>query len=377
MSIGYDAKRLFCNFTGLGNYSRTLLENLAAFYPEQVYHLYTTKITDHPKTNFFIENEAYQTHLSDTHLKAYWRSYAIVNQLKKDGIELYHGLSHEIPFGIKKSGIKSIVTIHDLIFKHYPTTYSFFDRQLYDLKFKYSCKNAHKIVAISENTKKDIIRFYNIEPAKIEVLYQSCNPVFYQTIDEITVNEVTNKYNLPTEYLLFVGSIIKRKNLEVIINAYEHLENDCKIPLVILGSGKSYKKEMLQLIKRKGFGNLIVWLNNVQNDEDLAAIYSKAMALIYPSLYEGFGLPVAEALLCKTPVITSNISSLPEAGGSSSLFVNPTNAIEVAGAISKVLKDEGLRKTMQQSGYDYALNTFGAKKLSSQLMEIYSNILEA
>lgn len=375
MNIGFDAKRLYTNFTGLGNYSRTLVKNLGIYFPENNYHLYTPHIKSNTETDVFLNNLQFKTHLADTSFKSYWRSFGITKQLEKHQIDIYHGLSHELPFNIKKSKVKSIVTIHDLIFKVYPTTYSLFDRKMYDLKFKKSCENADRIIAISQNTKKDVVDFYGIDPYKIDVIYQSCNPIYFNQIDEIAANNLIKELHLPSEYLLFVGSIERRKNLELIIRAYQHLSPSEQLPLVVIGNGKAYKNEMLKLIEQKKLTSKVIWLNKLSNNEHLQYIYHKATALIYPSFYEGFGLPVAEALLCKTPVITSNVSCLPESGGPHSLYVNPHKLEELAQAIKQVLHQSLLRETMKNEGYRYALKTFDAQTVTNQLMECYKKTI--
>lgn len=375
MNIGFDAKRLYSNFTGLGNYSRTLIKNLGLYFPENNYHLYTPKITPNIETDYFANNSQFKTHLADTSFKSYWRSFGITEQLQNHQIELFHGLSHELPFNIKKSKVKSIVTIHDLIFKVYPNTYSFFDRKMYDLKFKKSCENADRIIAISQNTKKDIVNFYNIDPLKIDVIYQSCNPIFFNPINEVEATNLIKNLNLPSDFLLFVGSIERRKNLELIIQAYQYLAPNNQLPLVIIGNGKAYKTEMLKLIEQKKLSNNVIWLHKLSSNQHLQYIYHKAAALIYPSLYEGFGLPVAEALLCKTPVITSTVSCLPEAGGPHSLYINPHQPKELANAIEQVLTQPSLVETMKTEGYHYASQTFSAKTVTNQLMECYKKTI--
>ncbi len=375
MKIGFDSKRLFCNFTGLGNYSRTLLKNLTKYYSDNEYHLYTPKITNNTDTAPFINDINYRTYQSGSINKSLWRSYSIVKQLQKDKIELYHGLSNELPFNINKSDIKSIVSIHDLIFKVYPETYPYFDRKMYDLKFRNSCKNADKIIAISESTKNDIIKLYKIEPDKIEVIYQACNPIYYEIDESKDAKPILQQYGIPNEYLLYVGSIERRKNLKTIINSYEHLPEDLRIPLVVIGKGNEYMIETKDLIKTKGLEKLIIWTNYFENNNHLKTLYQNAKAFIYPSLYEGFGLPVVEWLLSKTPVITSNTSSLPEAGGPDSLYINPNNAEELALAITKILIDEKFRNTMIEKGYQYAINKFSPAKLSEQMINLYHNTL--
>ena len=243
MKIGFDAKRLYCNFTGLGNYSRALVKNVQESFPGNDYHLYTPKIKEREETSFYKHHASFVTHVPDISLKAHWRSYGVGKQLKKDGIDLYHGLSNEIPFTLKKNGVKSIVTIHDLIFKVYPKTYSLIDRNIYDLKFKKSCQLADKVIAISNSTKQDIIKYYGIDADKIEVIYQTCNPIFY---NEATENDkVFKHYDIPSEYLLFVGSIETRKNLGLLLDAYQYLPVQERIPLVVIGGNRGYEKKFL------------------------------------------------------------------------------------------------------------------------------------
>ncbi|NJK83927.1 MAG: glycosyltransferase family 4 protein [Saprospiraceae bacterium] len=141
----------------------------------------------------------------------YWRTYGIKKNLLDAGIDIYHGLSHEIPVNLNKQKIKSVVTIHDLIFKHYPQQFPLLDRLLYDAKFKYACQNADAIVAISEHTKQDIIQFYNIDPQKITVIYQTCHDRFKRPMEEAELDAVAQEFHLPSEFMLYVGSIIPRK----------------------------------------------------------------------------------------------------------------------------------------------------------------------
>lgn len=376
MNLGFDSKRLFCNFTGLGNYSRTLLKNLSEFYPENKYFLYSPKVKNTPETSFFFNDKLYTTYTPKSIVKSYWRSFSIVKQLQKDKIELYHGLSNELPVNIHKSNIKSIVTIHDLIFKHYPNTYPAFDRKIYDLKFKTSCKNANRIIAISESTKKDIINFYGINPNKIDVVYQCCNPIYYNLQSPQAVEKIIKEYNLPEKYLLFVGSVEERKNLKVIIQAYQFLPENLKLPLIVVGKPRE-KNEVVSLIKSNKLEHLVIWKSNLRDNLHLQAFYQKATALIYPSLFEGFGLPVVEGLLSKTPVITSNTSSLPEAGGPNSFYINPTNPKEMANAIEQVLSNPDLRQEMIEKGHQYAIENFSASVVTKNMLDVYQKTIHS
>jgi len=374
MRIGYDAKRLFNNYTGLGNYSRSLLLGMACEYPENEYFLYSPRIQRNELTEAFLNPLGFHTYAPDVVFNAYWRSFALANQLKKDNISLYHGLSHEIPFGIKKSGIKSIVTIHDLIFKIYPETYSFADRLIYDKKFRYSCENADAIISISESTKNDLIRFYGIDPAKIDIIPPVCNPEYFTWKSEEYTRKVLETYSLPPEYILYAGSVTERKNLISAIKAYSLLDKDYRIPFVIAGSGGSYKNNVIAMVKRLGLQEYIHMTGNIHHTEELQALYRHAKVFIFPSLYEGYGLPVMEALLCKTPVITSSVSSMPEAGGPHSYYIDPLKPEEIARGIMLILGNSEYSKMMSEKGYEYAC-TFNSQAISRKLMKLYKRVL--
>ena len=302
--------------------------------------------------------------------KALWRSFGIKKNLIKDKIQLYHGLSFEIPFGIKKTKIKTVASIHDLIFLKYPELYPFIDRTIYDIKCRYAANNSDMITTISEASKKDIITFYNIEPDKIKVVYPSCAENFITPKGYEDLASLISKFNLPSSYLLYVGSVIRRKNLLQVVEAYQFLPDDLKIPLVIIGKADgAYKQNIIEYIRQNRLENHIIWLENVSNHE-LPAIYQKAKIFIYPSLYEGFGIPVLEALFSKIPVITSNTSSLPEAGGKYSSYIDPESPEEIASAISRILTDQNLANNMIVKGYEHALN-FTGEVIAKKMMDVY------
>jgi glycosyltransferase involved in cell wall biosynthesis len=375
MKIGFDAKRLFKNHTGLGNYSRTLLRNLALYYPEFQYTLYTTGVGESEETANFLDNPAFRIIEPTGSFKALWRSYGVAKQLSSDGIDLYHGLSHEIPLNISRSGVRSIVTIHDLIFKVYPHTYSYLDRQIYDFKIRNSCKQADHIVAISEHTKRDIVKYYGISPDKITVVYQSISPLFFEQTPTLGGRAELDKLDIPSEYFLYVGTVQERKCLDLIIRAYPLLRPEERLPLVVVGGRTSYEQKVNQSIEAAGISDKVIRFERLTDNKVLKSLYEHATALVYPSQYEGFGLPVAEAMLCKTPVITTTVSSLPEAGGPDSLLVPPDNVEELANAMQRVINDSALRKTMVENGDIYARKHFGAEAATRSMMAVYDKVL--
>ncbi len=383
MNIGFDAKRVYQNTTGLGHYSRTLVTSLAKYFPENDYYLFAPKITDTFNASSFKNiHPIVPSTFPSTTLKAAWRSNWVKKDLLKNNIDIYHGLSHEIPFGINKTNIKSVVTIHDLIFERYPQQYSKIDVQIYRRKFKYACSNTDKIIAISEQTKKDIIDFYKINESKIEVCYQSCNDIFRQEISDTEKTRVKKKYSLPDKFFLTVGSIIERKNLLTIVKALLQLKSHINIPLVVIGNGGVYKEIVKNYITKNNLQNDVIFLSekegikdvaSFKNSSDFPAIYQLATAMIYPSTFEGFGIPVLEALCSRLPVITSNISCLPEAGGDAALLIDPFSVNEMAAAMQKVFSNINFAAEMTTKGLIHA-EKFSQEKTATALMNVYKNL---
>ena len=365
MKIGFDAKRLFNNFTGLGNYSRTMIDILTEYVPQHQYLLYSPAVTKNHVTQPYLEAERCQTILPTGWMKgSLWRTYGLADVLAHDEIDLFHGLSNEIPMGLAKRGIRSVVTIHDVAFHTFKDMYRWHDRMIYHQKWKYACKHANHIIAISESTKADIIRFFDVPEEKISVIYQPVNKVYYEETE--TLEPPLN--SLP--YMLYVGSVNSRKNLLGIVKAMELLPADLQLPLMVVGGGGSYKREVEQYIAEHHMEHLFLWKTAIDS-VSLKQLYTNATLFLYPSFYEGFGLPVVEALLSGCPVLTSNTSSLPEAGGPCSLQVDPRNIEEIRDGIVKILTDDTLRKQMIEGGRQYALDKFHPETLAKQLGEVY------
>ena len=382
MNIGFDAKRAYHNKTGLGHYSRTLIHSLAEFYPDNEYFLFNPRPSSLFKFNEENVYEVLPNSFPATFFPSAWRSSWVKKDLKKFKIQLYHGLSHEIPIGIRDTRIKSVVTIHDLIHERFPEQYNAVDVKIYQKKFRYACEHSHRIIAISEQTKKDIVQYYQIPASKIEVCYQSCNPIFGKTVTEEEKNSIRSKYNLPEKFFLHVGSVIERKNLLNICKAVFILRDEIDVPLVVIGDGGKYKQAVKDFIKQNNLGHKIIFLSEnevaklspeFQSASNFPAIYQSAIAMIYPSFFEGFGIPVLEALWSRLPVITSNISSLPEAGGPSSCYINPQSAEEIAAAMLRIYTDEPFRNEMKNKGWEYA-RKFTTQRTTEAVMKLYQSL---
>lgn len=372
LKIGFDAKRLFNNFTGLGNYSRTVVQGLNEFFPENSYNLYTPSIQNKPDTAPFLE-PPYEITKPIWGSKNLWRSVTCTKQIKNQHLDIYHGLSHELPFGIKKTKAKSLVTIHDLIYKTYPNDFKWLDRTIYDYKFRYACEYSDKIIAVSESTKLDLEKLYQIPSEKIEVIYQTCQPNFKTLLSAEQINSIVSLYNLPQKYLLYVGSIIERKNLLGIVKAIQLIKDQLDIPLVVVGKGKKYEEKVKEYIANNKLESRIVFTSEI-SFLHLPAIYQNASVFIYPSYYEGFGIPIIESLWSKTPVITSNISSLPEAAGAGAYYCNPADENTIAEGILKILNNETYSQKLIDDGFKH-VQQFDSKEISIQLMKVYQSVL--
>ncbi|MBV7533246.1 glycosyltransferase family 1 protein [Chitinophaga sp. sic0106] len=376
MKIGFDAKRAFQNNTGLGNYSRSLIDSLAIGYPQHDYYLFAPKETSMYNWKRFPDMHLI-TPQKRVHkwLKSVWRSRMVVPVLQQQGIDIYHGLSHEVPFGIHESGVKSVVTMHDLIFERYPSQYNPIDVMTYRRKARYACKYADVVVAISEQTKQDLITYYATPAEKIKVVYQSCDPAFGQLHAADDIQALKNKYQLPANYFLYVGSVIERKNLLSIVMAMRTLDVADRLPLVVLGSGGGYKKKVQEWLKQNGMEQEVIWLNErarLENSE-LPYLYQGTRALVYPSLFEGFGIPILEALWSGTPVITSSGSCFGETAGDAALYVDPLEPATIAAAMKRIVNEEALAADLRTKGFKHA-QLFTAEKCAAAMMNVYNSI---
>jgi len=370
MKIGFDGKRVTQNFTGLGNYSRYVLQVLAEYYPENQYSVFVPAPTQKPLP--LEEYPAIQFQYPKKQLlKNFWRSIGIVKDLEKEKIDLFHGLSNEIPLGLKKSGIPSVVTIHDLIFYRYPQYYPYFDRKIYELKVRYASEQANKIIAVSNQTKKDLINFFNVDETKIEVIYQNCDPIFTSKVSEEEKSRIRFAYNLPEEFLLNVGTIENRKNSLLIVKALKKL--DTNTHLVIIGKETSYTQVVKGFITNNNLMSRVHFLKDVPF-QDLPGIYQQASIFIYPSEFEGFGIPVVEALSSGIPVIAAKGSCLEEAGGKESIYVDPNDSNELADQINHIKNNTEKRELMIRSGFEHIKN-FADKRIADKLFNLYQNLI--
>ena len=376
MKIGFDGKRAVQNNTGLGNYSRYVLEALQEYYPNEEYILYAPKDRKNLRLEKILAQKNTLLRLPSSAMwkrfSSIWRIWGATADATADGVAIIHGQSKELPFNINRQKlIKSVVTIHDLIFRRLPKCYHFIDRVIYDYKFRKACKNADLVIAVSECTKRDIIKDYGISPNKIEVIYQGCDSAFAQTVDETKKDEVRNKYMLPKRYILSVGSIEERKNALLIAKALKYLPED--IHLVLVGKETQYTEQIHTFAKTEKLESRIHILHGIPFT-DLPAVYWCAEVFAYPSRYEGFGIPILEALNSRLPVVAATGSCLEEAGGPDSLYVNPDSAEEMAQAINKAIQPTQ-REYMIEKGLAWAAR-FSKEQMARETMLCYNKLID-
>ncbi len=364
MKIAFDAKRAFANARGLGNYSRDTIRLLATYAPQNEYVL-----CGQCSPRFHLDGAQLLSPRGIWRAMPWaWRSKGCVHDLLCHGVEVYHGLSGEIPFGIHRTGIRTIVTMHDAIFVRYPELYSTTYRWIFTKKVQYACRHADRIIAISEQTKRDVVAYFHADESKIRVVYQGCHRQFREAVPATAVEEAKRKYRLPERYLLYVGAIEPRKNLLNLVKALA----ECRagVPLVIMGAYSSHTAEVSALAAECDVP--IQFLHGIPFDK-FPAIYRGAIALVYPPVFEGFGIPILEAMCVGVPVVTSTGSCFEETGGDAALYADPSSPAAIGQQIGRVLSDSVLREEMVQRGYLQAAK-FADERVAQHLLAVYSEL---
>ncbi len=384
MRIGFDAKRIVRNGTGLGSYARTLINDLSAVAPGDCeLRLYApdkgkdelrNMVVEAPNVQFVYPHFATGTHHPSSFSRlrgSLWRTHGMVSQLRQDGVELYHGLSGELPIGIKKAGIKTVVTIHDLIFLRHPEYYKWLDTKLYAWKFRKTVAEADRIIAISECTKRDIMFFGGVKSEKIDLIYQSCGTRFKQRATDDERKLVREKYHLPERYIISVGSIEERKNVLLAVKALWYVPEE--VSLVIVGRRTPYTERVEQYAREYNLEHRVRILHSVPY-ADLPSLYQEAEVCVYPSRYEGFGIPIIEAIQSGLPVVACTGSCLMEAGGNDNIYVDPDDISGMAKGIYQSLKGAEGREERIARSQQY-IQRFEGNNVAAQVFNVYKKLL--
>lgn len=367
MKILIDARSISKYSAGIGTYALNIIKNIENNHNYVVWKNYNVKVETNYKTiNNFIPGRF---------LKKMWKkaSFPSLVFLTFNKFDIYHSFEANIP----PSGSKiNIITVHDLAYKidsdFYPIKYSEKD----EIEFQKVLDKADAIVSVSHNTKVDLIKFYNVDDEKIHVIYNGVDDKYKQIVNNDIKNSIKKKYNLPDDFLLFVGTVEPRKNIERLLDAYLKLDDELreKYPLVIVGKNGWISDKLLKKIEQLRIENKIIRLGYV-DFEDLPVIYKLASVFVYLSLYEGFGMPILEAMSSGLPVIASNNSSLGELFNNYALTCNPYSEDEIFNTLNRLLNDKELLASYRElslkrsEGFSWDNTAKAISKLHNSLME--------
>ena len=300
-----------------------------------------------------------------------WEQFTLPRELKSLGANVFHAPANVMPRSVPCA---SVVTIHDIAFIRYPEFFRPTRRYYQRILTRQSARAATLIVTVSEHTKRDLVEFFKINPDKIRVIYPSIAPDFRLAAPEVIARFRAEK-GLPERYLLYLGNLEPRKNVATLITAYARLRSRMggeTPPLILAGAKGWYYEPLFKQVRELGLERDVTFVGFVSSDEQ-PLWYAGAAAFVYPSLYEGFGAPITEALGCGTPTISSNTSSMPEAAGPLARLVAPKDADALASAMYDVLYDDMLRARTQAEGPQWA-RQFSLERMARQYIEVYTEV---
>jgi glycosyltransferase involved in cell wall biosynthesis len=341
-----------------------VIKGMLDAYPQHVFYLFTPSI----KLAFAKLFEGYtNVHVISPQnifgkiFKAFWRTFSVTGKLNKLGVDVYHGLSNELPANIKSFKGKSVVTIHDLIFLRYPQYYKIIDRLIYKRKFTKACIDAKVIVAASEQTASDIQFFLGIDSRKIKVVYQNCDEQFDKKIARQELDTVRKKYDLTASYFICIGTIEPRKKQLMVLQAFH--QSNLNKHLVFVGKQTNYAEDLHQYINQSQIAEKVHFIEGA-DFADFPALYQNASMAIYASEFEGFGIPVLEAMRSDVNVALANTSSLTEVGGDAVHYFETSEQLTALFKIADSLPINHGKVQIQ-------LAKFSPQVLIAQLMRVY------
>jgi glycosyltransferase involved in cell wall biosynthesis len=371
VTIWLDVSAAVHRRAGLGRYAENLARALAPLLPDDLALFYNREEGVEPLPG--LENLP-----SSSVAFGYkpWRMAVWLGQLAHVGFnrlvpnaKVFHATEHLL---LPLHGVDSILTVHDLIFRHMPEHHKRLNRWYLNLAMPLFCRRATHIIAISEQTRRDLMSAYGIPAGKITVIYEAADPRFRVRSAEV-IAASRARYRLPERYLLFVGTIEPRKNLNRLLSAFERLHAEGLTDgLVIVGKRGWLYDDFFAALEHSPARAAVLFPGYVP-DEDLPAVYTGAQILVMPSMYEGFGLPLLEAMACGAPVACSNRSSLPEIAGDAALLFDPTDPDGIGDALRRILRDADLQSRLKEAGLHQA-GQFSWSRAAQETLAIYRRL---
>ncbi|HKS09195.1 MAG TPA: glycosyltransferase family 1 protein [Pyrinomonadaceae bacterium] len=370
MRIAIDAHSVGAKLGGNESYAVNLIEALAQIDSANSYTLYVTTAEAHDRFHQRWPN--FKVHITRPHTPLIRIPLTLSAELRKHPVDVLHVQFTAPPF----CPCPVVVSVHDLSFEHLPHTFLRRSRTQLRLTVRHSARRADRILTLSEHTRGDVIETYKIDPAKVTAIPLAAPAHFGPVIDDKELQRVRHTYGIDGDYVLSVGSIQPRKNLVRLINAYATLRGaklSNRYPkLVIVGKRGWLYDETLHALENTGVKDSIV-LTGYVPEPDLPALYSGALCFVYPSYFEGFGLPPLEAMKCGAPVVVGNATSLPEVVGDAGLKVDPFDVSAIAGAIDKLINNSELRRELRVKGLKRA-ELFDWRNTARQTLKVYEQV---
>jgi glycosyltransferase involved in cell wall biosynthesis len=375
MKIVIDIQPIFKYKTGIGWYTQKLLKQLNS--NEIIFEGHGFNFLNRNNIQNDLANLKFKNKINSLMpygiYRRIWHYLPIsYNALFDSNADIFHFFNYIVPPKIKG---KVIVTVYDMVYKLYPETMTKRNYKRLDKELKRSVDRADKIITISENSKNEIIKFLNVDATKIEIVYPGIDRINYtKKYSNDEINKVKKKYKLPSKYILYLGTLEPRKNIVRIIESYSKLKTQIneQIYLVIAGKKGWMYEEIFKKVESLGLENDVIFTGYV-DEIDKHLLYKMSEVFVFPSLYEGFGMPVLEAMAAGVPVITSNTSALPEVVGDAGILINPNDVEELANAMKKVLEDKDLKQKLIKKGLTQSLK-FSWEKSARKLLEIYKEV---
>ncbi len=369
MKIGIDARMYGIGFTGIGRYNAELIKYLTTLDTENDYVLFMKKKAF---DEFKCPNKRFQKRLADFDHYSLDEQVKFNRLLKKERLDLMHFTHFNAPIFYNRP---FVVTIHDLTLSFFPgkkMNHPIY-RLAYHLVIRTVTRKAKKIIAVSKNTKKDLVESLKIDPKKIEVIYNGVSEKFGET-KPIETSELKKKYGIKKPFFLYTGVWRDHKNIVGLIKAFKALDDKVgnKYELVITGSNNATYHEVPDTIKKLNLSSK-VHLVGLVPEEDLYALYISALAYVFPSFYEGFGLPPLEAMQCGTPTVVSNVSAIPEVcGEGNALFFDPYDLSDMQAKMEQIASDKALRNKLIERGYK-RVKYFDWEEMSKAILKTYKH----
>ncbi len=366
--FGYNKKTGLPNRVGSGEFCFQLLSKLAKL---DTVNEYSVFLPVEPSSDMPKETEKWKYVVIQS--KKLWTLLGLSRKLKNYKLDVFFSPTHYLPLYTSSS---SVISILDVSYLYFPNLFK--KRDLYQLKFwgGYSIKKAKKIITISNSSKNDIIKMYRVSPEKIAVVYPGIKPDLGLKIKDLRMNDLSKKYGIKRDYILFVGTLQPRKNIVRLIEAFSliinHKSSIGDLSLVIVGKKGWQYEEILNAPKKYGVKDRVKFFDSV-SDEDLPSLYKNALCFVLPSLYEGFGLPILEAMQYGCPVAASNVSSLPEAGGDAALYFDPENVEDIRKNLESIIQNPELRERLIKKGYEQ-VKKFSWEKTARETLKVLQDL---